>query len=205
MIRRSRLSLRSVRGLIPYATVSALLIVPLAAQMFAGGTPPSSAAPIEPAPSGLEAALDGLFAPDACHSAATAEVEVRALLDSGGYSGWSVRSTATDPTDCVSWSMRQAGERVVTLLPTAGPDVIRAMAALQEDTYVRCLNRAQIVDLVTATLTAAGESGFEVSSEGPFSFPLDRQDEVIAHYQAGCWVYSGYGWGGHFVFYVSGK
>jgi hypothetical protein len=203
-MRRSRLSLRSALGLIPYAAVSVLLIAPLAAQLLAGGSPPSSTVPVGPTPSGLEAALDGMFAPDVCHPATKAEAQVRALLASG-YPGWAVRSTAVDPTDCVSWSMRQAGERIVTLLPTAGPDVIRAMADVQESSYQECLDRAQIVELVTARLVAAGASGFEVRSDGPFSFPLDRQDEVLAHYEAGCWVYSGYGWAGHFVFFVSGK
>jgi trehalose utilization protein len=71
---------------------------------------------------------------------------------------------------------------------------------------VRCLSKDDALELVAATLTDLGETGFGVRTDGPFSVPLAREKEVLEHYEAGCWMYSTVGWfDGQAVFFVSGK
>jgi hypothetical protein len=190
-----------------YLAVGLLLVLPLVGQMMAG-TPSRPASPsARPAPSGLEVVVAAAFDPTRCTTSVMVEQELRARLDNSGFRDWVVKSMAT-PNQCVTWSLAQLeGEQhTVMLLPTLSPEVRSGIDEVREETFVRCLTRDEVIDLVKTKLVSLGQTDFSIRTDGPFQVPLDRQDEVIAHFEAGCWMYSTYGWlDRRFTFYVSGK
>lgn len=191
-----------------YIATGIILVAPVFGQVVAG-TPSRLAAPsIQAIPAGLEAELVAALDPDRCTSAATAERELRERLDRLGMSHWSINSLATKSDQCVTWSLAQFGEnpRTVTLLPTVSPAVRTGMAAVREETFVDCMTKDEAIDLVTSRLASLGQSEYVVRTDGPFQVPLDREEEVLAHFEAGCWMFSTYGWlDQRFTFFVSGK
>jgi hypothetical protein len=207
MPHRFRPSPRAILSFGLYVAALVFLVVPLLAQIAGSPSQPRQSQ-TEPLPSGLVTALDAAFDGASCVSTAAAVKDVRERLDQLGLNEWTIHSTATTPDQCVNWSLVELSDqpRTVTLLPTLSPEVRSAMAAVREETFARCLARDQTIALVTRTLSDMGESGFDVRVDGPFQVPIGREAEVIAHYEAGCWTYSTYGWSGkHFEFFVSGK
>jgi hypothetical protein len=193
---------------IVYAALGVILLVPLVGQILAGtptaATPPAAA----PLPSGLEAAIASAFDPSSCTTSASAARALPKRLDAAGYGAWTVKSLATSPDQCVSWSLSQLGGslRTVTLVPTLSPEVRASITAFRQETFADCLTRAQATDTLTARLTSLRLADFIVRTDGPFQVPLDRQKEVIAHFEAGCWMYSTYGWlDERFNFFLSGQ
>lgn len=66
--------------------------------------------------------------------------------------------------------------------------------------------KAHATDALTAKLTSLRLADFVIRTDGPFQVPLDREKEVVAHFEAGCWMYSTYGWiDERFTFFLSGK
>jgi hypothetical protein len=191
-----------------YIAACSIILVPLLAKTIAGVSTTPAKLSMQPRPSGLEAELVAALDPDRCTTSAMAQRELRERLDRLGMSDWTINSLATKSDQCVTWSLAQRTEnpRTVTLLPTVSPAVRDGMAAVREETFAGCLTRNEVIDLVTSRLASLGQSDFVVRSDGPFQVPLDREEEVLAHFQAGCWMFSTYGWlDERFTFFVSGK
>jgi hypothetical protein len=114
---------------------------------------------------------------------------------------------ATAPDQCVSWSLSAGGaEQTVTLVPTLSPDVRTGITAFREESFARCLTKDQATQGLNARLTNLGLTDFVIRTDGPFQVPLARKQEVIAHFDAGCWMYSTYGWiDERFNFFLSGQ
>lgn len=133
---------------------------------------------------------------------------MRELLDRRGLGDWTITSVATDESDCVGWSMAFISEnpRTVALIPVISPEVSAALGALREDSYQQCLAKDDLIQLVKSRLAALGQRGFDVRVDGPVQVPLDREEEILNHIRAGCWVFSTYGrMDGRFVFFVGGQ
>jgi hypothetical protein len=133
---------------------------------------------------------------------------LRKSLDAAGFGAWTIISMAAAPDQCVSWSLRQneTTSRAVTLVPTISPEVRASITEFREETFADCLTKAHVTDTFTAKLTSLGLADFVIRTDGPFQVPLDREKEVIAHFEAGCWMYSTYGWiDERFTFFLSGK
>lgn len=185
--------------------LAALLIAAVLAQLLATTPRP----PADPVPDELEGVLAAVFDPTQCITGAVAEQDLRKALDRSGLGDWSIAAEAVRPDECVTWALSQSNperRRTISLISALSPAVRAALEEVREKTYARCLRRDEAIDLVTTTLDELGEAGFEVRTDGPFQVPLDREDEVIDHFEAGCWMYSTVAWfDGRQVFYVSGK
>jgi hypothetical protein len=55
----------------------------------------------------------------------------------------------------------------------------------------RCLDEQDASSLIANVVTELGVTNFQVRSDGPFSYPLEEEDAVLAHVEAGCFVYTG--------------
>lgn len=189
-----------------YLALAAGLVAPIAYQMLLSSPAP---VPEESIPPALQAVLDTAFSNERCMSAEAAADGLRRQLDQHGLSEWSVDVTHVTPTDCVTWSLQSFGSanpHTITLIGTLSPTIREALRSVREDTFQRCLTKDEALSLVSATLEKLGQKEFELRTDGPFQVPLDRQDEVIRHYDAGCWMYSTFGWiDGKYMFYLSGK
>lgn len=145
-------------------------------------------------PDNLAAALVETFDERRCTSAGSADRRLRERLDTSGYADWTISSEPNLAADeCVTWSA-DASRKTILLISALSPEVREAM---QQVTYElideRCLGREQAIDYVTSVLTRLGQTNFEVRTDGPLGFPLDRADEAMRHVQAGCWIYTGTG------------
>lgn len=158
-------------------------------------------------PEELAAVLAEVFDEQRCTSVGTAKRDLRQRLDAVGYVDWSIASEPNLPQDsCVSWSLKTS-QRTVQLVSALSPEVSKAM---QQVTYElidrRCLGEDEAIAYVTSVLTRLGQANFEVRTDGPLGFPLDRVDEALAHVQAGCWIYTGTGRDKeHRLFFVSSE
>lgn len=192
---------------IVYVVLGFILVVPLISQIVAGQPQAADVASEPPLPSGLEAAIVAVFDPNVCTTPANATRDLRGRLDAAGFATWTIKSMATAPDQCVSWSLVAGGSaQTVTLVPTLSPDVRTGITAFREETFSRCLTKDQATEALSVRLTDLGMTDFVVRTDGPFQVPLDRQREVIAHFNAGCWMYSTYGWlDERFNFFLSGQ
>lgn len=161
-----------------------VLSAPTATSEFGGPAPPAR----------VSAILADVFSSDACHRPSDAVTQVRARLDAAGLRDWSVSlSIALGADDCVSSTIESDARRVV-LLPALRPEVKTALAAIAARLIEECHTKDEAAELVRAALEAAGSTGWELRTDGGVMGPIDRIEEVRAHFQAGCWIYSGTGY-----------
>lgn len=206
--RRSRRS-PSRRWLLPAIVVlgCATLLGPQASQLLTHDQDHPVTGTIQSGPSGLDVALSAVFDPGVCLTPEIASQKVRELLDARGLSDWTIKSVVTTDTQCVTWSLANLSDvpRTVALIPVSSPEVHRALEEMREDTYTRCMSKDQVVDLLRTRLAALGQADVDVRDDGPLQVPLDRQQQILAHVKAGCWVYSTNGWiNGRATLFISG-
>ncbi len=81
------------------------------------------------------------------------------------------------------------------------------MKKVTEELYKRCLGKQEAIEHVTSVLRGLSETDFEVRTDGPLTAPLGREDEILDHIAAGCWVYSGTGSSssGRRIYFLSGR
>ncbi|MDQ3690786.1 MAG: hypothetical protein M3406_12290 [Chloroflexota bacterium] len=159
-----------------------------------------------PPPADLEAGVAGLFAEDRCVDPAAAEQQVDTLLVDLGYIEWMVEhGTGAASTECVTAGLDNQA-RTVTLYMALSPQARQGLDAVREQLYGECRTRDEAVALVDAVLRDAGMEGYRIEN-GSLSVPNDRAEEIAAHVDSGCWVYSTSGWtaDGTRVFWVSGN
>jgi hypothetical protein len=188
--------------------IGAALVVPLIGRALGGAPARPESGAMQPLPSGLDTALSALFDPLRCMTSPVAEREVRELLDVRGLGDWTIKSVATDESECVGWSLARLAEepRTVALIPVTSPQVRSALEDIREETYSQCLTRSEVIELVRSRLAGLGQGDFDVRTDGPLQVPLDREEEILGHVRAGCWVFSTNGWiDGRFTFFVSGQ
>ena len=187
------------RSLLLVAAV--LVAVPLA--VVAGIVPGTEEAP---PPADLEAGVAGLFPEDRCVSPEEAEQQIESLLSDLGYIEWTVEhGTGAASTECVGSGLDNQTQTVV-LVMALSPQARVGLDAVREQLYRECRTRDEAVALVDAVLRDAGMKGYRIES-GSLGVPNDRADEIEAHVDSGCWVYSTTGWtaDGTRLFWVAGN
>lgn len=99
-----------------------------------------------------------------------------------------------------------AAQHLLVLVPVNHPKVVEAMHGVADELMSRCLGEQEAKGLISSTLTALGLTGWSISTDGPFAYPSDREQEVRQHVAAGCFVYTGSGHGpdGQPVYYILG-
>jgi hypothetical protein len=183
-----RTSARSLTGRIGW------LLTLAASVAVVGGTAVGAIGQIaersDPGDSGVQAIIDAEFT-GPCVTAATAASDLSGMLEAEGYATWRVTSLARDD-QCVAGGLDSRSETVF-LFQVQSPNVTNTMHGVEADLMGRCLGKDQAVQYVSSVLTGIDVKEFSVRTDGPFSFPLDQENEVKEHVAAGCYVYSGSG------------
>jgi hypothetical protein len=129
-------------------------------------------------------------------------------LSEAGLADWSVRiRPEVKPTDCVTWTYNVEAREVVLALAMR-PEVKQAIDAVAEQLLRDCLDRPHAEDLLRGALASVGASNdYELHTNGSEAGPIEREAEVHAHFEAGCWIYSGSGWlaDGTPIYVIGGK
>jgi hypothetical protein len=183
-------------------------LIALAVMRGAGPTPsgPETMASGPTPPPEVEAVLN-IAMSRPCVSSHEAEAALVNDLAEIGYSDWTVTlALSAEATGCVVGSI-SASERRIHLDAALRPEVREALAQLANDMLDQCLTRSQAVELVESTLRAVGETGYELRTDGPRGGPIEREDEVMQHIAAGCYLYGGVGWkpDGTRVYMIGGR
>lgn len=158
-------------------------------------------------PETVEVAVTMAFDERRCTTAAEAERSLQESLEESGYTDWSVlKGPALRSTTCVGASVDTLKKHVV-LVAVLSPEARQAMQRVTEDLYSRCLSKQEAIEHVTSVLRGLGEADFGVQTDGPLTAPLGREDEILDHVAAGCWVYSGTGTStsGQRTYFLSGR
>jgi hypothetical protein len=187
------------RSLLLVAAVA--IALPLA--VAAGIVPGTDEAP---PPADLEAGVAGLFADDRCVSPQEAGQQIDALLADLGYAAWTVEpGTGAATTECVGAGLDNQ-TRTVTLFMALSPRAREGLEAVREQLYGECRTRDEAVALIDSVLRDAGMEGYRIEN-GSLSVPNDRAEEIEAHVDSGCWVYSTTGWtaDGTRMFWIAGN
>lgn len=182
-------------------------IANLAGLLGRGAQPAPPLAWDEPEPPGdlqmaVSQALD-----EACVTAPEAEGRIRARLGDMGYTEWVISlGPGVRAGGCVSASIQTLEQRILLMMAPRS-EVIEALEVAAEELLDRCLGKEDATDLVASVLTSLGETGWEIRSDGPVGAPIGRRDEVMRHFEAGCFSYSGMGWteDGVRLYFIAGK
>jgi hypothetical protein len=151
-------------------------------------------------------ALTDIFPSGRCTTSAEAVQAIRARLDGLGYQSWSVSSREPLPPDiCVAASI-DLQSKTVLLVAALRPEVRLALERVTKHLYSACLTEADAIAYVRSILDGLGESGYAMRTDGPLTYPVDREREVRSHFEAGCWMYSVTGWSnGQRTYYFVGR
>jgi len=182
-----------------------LLVVATIAVWWFRGAPGGPGGPVVPGT--VEVAVSTAFDEQRCTTAAEAERSLQERLEDAGYTDWSVlKGSALRPTACVGGLIDTLKKHVV-LVAVLSPEARQAMQRVTEDLYSRCLSKQEAIGHVTSVLRGLGEADFAVQTDGPLTAPLGREDEILDHVAAGCWVYSGTGTStsGQRTYFLSGR
>ncbi len=124
--------------------------------------------------------------------AATAEREIRSRLGSPGLDRLTIippkKQTSASTGPWSNW-LKPANSQ---LLPAVSPDVCaRAFCRLREEAFSACMTK-EGSSSTRVDADQAGASDFVIRTDGHFQIPLDREKELLAHYEA-VWLLSTYG------------
>jgi hypothetical protein len=141
-------------------------------------------------PVSLEASLDSVVTGRSCLKATEAEPLIRQSIDRAGYRGWSiVRGGGVQPTNCVSWGVSTADQRVV-LIPVTRAEITEALQRVRHELFRTCLRKDDAVALVASALAGFGETDPHIRADGPIVLPDALGEAAQRHVDAGCFVYS---------------
>jgi hypothetical protein len=81
-------------------------------------------------------------------------------------------------------------EGTITISTVVRPDVTAVLDDLRASSLTECLDATTAVDTLTESLQAVGHDDFVIELDGPLAGPIGEQEELKAHAEAGCVVYT---------------
>jgi hypothetical protein len=157
-------------------------------------------------PALLDAQLVGMFREDECIAPSVARERVADMFDQLGLADWTIDMSANiEASRCVGAAIH-AERRAVVLHMATSPEAKAAIEDVAATLLRQCMKRDEALALLTSRLESAGERDFITRTDGPVGGPLDQLDQIVAHHQKGCAIFSGVGWteDGMRVYYLAG-
>lgn len=167
-----------------------------------GGQADDAMTPVERA---LDETFEDPLSGGECRSIAGARQAAGELLTKLGLDGWKIVTDRYAREDgCATVNFRETGSLLIG--STVRPDVYEALEAFREHSYEACLDSEAARRELTAALEAVGHRDFVVKQEAGLSGPIGREEEIMAHADAGCVMYAGQGAeeDGTIVYFLSG-